>query len=119
MAERNPIFTRTELMLGSATVEALRRTRVAIFGLGGVGSWCAESLVRTGVGELMLVDTSNAATRRLFAEKAEAENAALRRFFGKTGVDTLELSTAKPYIDEVRALFKRRSARRGGRRGMA
>ena len=70
-------------------------------------------------GELMLVDTSNAATRRLFAEKAEAENAALRRFFGKTGVDTLELSTAKPYIDEVRALFKRRSARRGGRRGMA
>jgi tRNA A37 threonylcarbamoyladenosine dehydratase len=57
MAERNPIFTRTELMLGSAMLEALQRTRVAIFGLGGVGSWCAESLVRTGIGRLMLVDS--------------------------------------------------------------
>lgn len=57
MAERNPIFTRTELMLGTATLEALQRTRVAIFGLGGVGSWCAESLVRSGVGRLMLVDS--------------------------------------------------------------
>ena len=57
MAERNPVFTRTELMLGMATLEALRRTRVAIFGLGGVGSWCAESLVRSGVGRLMLVDS--------------------------------------------------------------
>jgi len=44
-------------MLGPATLAALQRTRVAIFGLGGVGSWCAESLVRSGVGRLMLVDS--------------------------------------------------------------
>ncbi len=51
------IFMRTELMLGTSTLDALSRARVAIFGLGGVGSWCAESLVRTGVKRLMLVDS--------------------------------------------------------------
>ena len=44
-------------MLGTDTLDALSRTGVAIFGLGGVGSWCAESLVRSGVGRLMLVDS--------------------------------------------------------------
>ncbi len=44
-------------MLGTATLDALRATRVALFGLGGVGSWCAESLVRSGVGHLLLVDS--------------------------------------------------------------
>ena len=56
MPELNAIFRRTELMLGVEMLDALARTRVAIFGLGGVGSWCAESLVRTGVRRLMLVD---------------------------------------------------------------
>ena len=51
------IFRRTELMLGTKTMDALAAARVAVIGLGGVGSWCAESLVRTGVGELMLVDS--------------------------------------------------------------
>lgn len=50
------IFARTRLMLGDSATEALRRTRVAIFGLGGVGGWCAESLVRTGVGHMAIVD---------------------------------------------------------------
>lgn len=44
-------------MLGTETLTALRATRVALFGLGGVGSWCAESLVRSGVGHLLLVDS--------------------------------------------------------------
>ena len=44
-------------MLGTKTMDALAAARVAVIGLGGVGSWCAESLVRTGVGELMLVDS--------------------------------------------------------------
>ena len=51
------LFRRTELMLGTPALDALAATRVAIFGLGGVGSWCAESLVRSGVGRLMLVDS--------------------------------------------------------------
>ena len=51
------IFRRTELMLGTSTLDRLSQTRVAVFGLGGVGSWCAESLVRSGVGKLLLVDS--------------------------------------------------------------
>ena len=50
-------FDRAERMLGRETMDALARLRVAVFGLGGVGSWCAESLVRSGVGHLMLVDS--------------------------------------------------------------
>ena len=44
-------------MLGTKTLDALRNTKVAIFGLGGVGSWCAESLVRSGIAKLLLVDS--------------------------------------------------------------
>ena len=44
-------------MLGTETLDALAHTKVAVFGLGGVGSWCAESLVRSGIGKLLLVDS--------------------------------------------------------------
>ena len=50
------LFDRTEMLVGSAAMERLAATRVIIFGLGGVGSWCAEALVRSGVGHLTLVD---------------------------------------------------------------
>ena len=49
-------FERAELLFGAEAMQKLQETRVAIFGIGGVGSWCAESLVRTGVGHLTLVD---------------------------------------------------------------
>ena len=63
-------------------------------------------------GELVLVDTSSRAVRRAFAEKAAAEGEELRRFFAKTGIDTLPISTDRAYIDEVRALFRRRARKR-------
>ena len=47
---------RTEMLLGAAAMERLRGSHVAVLGLGGVGSWCAEALARAGVGELTLVD---------------------------------------------------------------
>jgi tRNA A37 threonylcarbamoyladenosine dehydratase len=50
------IFHRTELLVGSEAMERLRNTRVIIFGVGGVGSWCAESLIRSGIGHLTMVD---------------------------------------------------------------
>ncbi len=49
-------FLRTEMLLGSGAMERLRRSHVAVVGLGGVGSWCAEALCRAGVGALTLVD---------------------------------------------------------------
>lgn len=51
------LFNRTTLLLGNACMDRVHRARVIIFGLGGVGSWCAESLVRTGIRELTIVDS--------------------------------------------------------------
>lgn len=49
-------FHRSERLLGSDTLQGLKHKHVMIIGLGGVGSWAAEMLLRTGVGKLSLVD---------------------------------------------------------------
>lgn len=51
------MFQRTELLLGADRMERIAAVRVIIFGVGGVGSWCAESLVRSGVRHLAIVDS--------------------------------------------------------------
>ena len=53
MSER---FLRQEMLLGSEAMEKLNNSHIAIFGIGGVGSWCAEALARAGVGALTLID---------------------------------------------------------------
>ena len=63
-------------------------------------------------GELVLVDTSSKTVRGAFAAKAEAEREDLRTFFLKTGIDTMNVRTDRPYINEVRGLFKRRARKR-------
>jgi tRNA A37 threonylcarbamoyladenosine dehydratase len=52
----SPGFHRLSLLIGDEAAAALSRARVMVFGLGGVGSWCAEALVRSGVGNITLVD---------------------------------------------------------------
>lgn len=49
-------FSRTELLLGCEAMEKLANSRVAVFGLGGVGSYTLEALVRSGVGAVDLID---------------------------------------------------------------
>lgn len=49
-------FMRAEMLLGAPAMEKLKNSRVAVFGLGGVGSWCAEALCRSGIGSLTLID---------------------------------------------------------------
>ena len=49
-------FSRSQLLLGSESMERLKNARVAIFGIGGVGGYVAEALARTGVGAFDLVD---------------------------------------------------------------
>jgi len=49
-------FSRTELLIGKEGLERLRDARVAVIGLGGVGSYTVEALARAGIGELVLVD---------------------------------------------------------------
>ena len=50
------MFKRSKLLLGDEAMERMARKRVIIFGVGGVGSWCAESLIRSGVCHLTIVD---------------------------------------------------------------
>ena len=50
------ITLRARMLLGEEAMEKLKNSHVAVFGIGGVGSWCAEALCRSGVGRLTLVD---------------------------------------------------------------
>ena len=52
----NKEFERQELLLGEAAMKKLKNARVALFGVGGVGSYAAEALARSGIGYIMLVD---------------------------------------------------------------
>ena len=49
-------FSRVELLLGSESLERMGSKKVILFGVGGVGSWCAEALVRSGIKHLTMVD---------------------------------------------------------------
>lgn len=54
---RYQLFHRTELLLGKDAMKRIEAAKVILFGVGGVGSWCAEALIRTGVGHLTIVDS--------------------------------------------------------------
>jgi len=58
-------FSRSTMLLGEAATHKLKNSHVAVLGLGGVGSWCAEALCRTGVGELTLVDQDTVSVSNL------------------------------------------------------
>ena len=52
-------FSRTEMLIGREAVEKLQKSRVAVFGIGGVGSYVVEALARAGVGAIDLIDSDN------------------------------------------------------------
>ena len=52
----DPRFNRLRLLLGDETLSQIMKKRVIVFGVGGVGSWCAEALVRSGICDITLVD---------------------------------------------------------------
>ena len=52
----NEQFSREERLIGKENLEKLAKTKVAIFGIGGVGSFVAEGLARAGIGNFLLVD---------------------------------------------------------------
>lgn len=57
MGNKTPFFNRTRLLVGDESMDRFQATRVLILGVGGVGSWCAEGLVRSGIGHLTIVDS--------------------------------------------------------------
>lgn len=75
---------RTELLLGTEALHRIRRARVIIFGVGGVGSWCAESLVRSGVRCLTLVDSD-----RVCVTNCNRQLMATHRTLGQPKVEAL------------------------------
>jgi tRNA A37 threonylcarbamoyladenosine dehydratase len=102
MAIEQAIFRRAELLLGDKTMERIARKRVIIFGVGGVGSWCAESLVRSGIRQLTIVDSD-----RVCITNVNRQLMATMKTVGKVKVDALKerLLTINPKA-EITALQK-------------
>ena len=63
--QEKSVFNRTYLLMGNERMEKLRSARVIIFGIGGVGSWTAEALIRTGLTDLTIVDADKVATSNI------------------------------------------------------
>jgi tRNA A37 threonylcarbamoyladenosine dehydratase len=99
--EIDPKFQRLALLTGIEGVKALSGARVLVFGLGGVGSWCAEALVRSGIGSIGIVDSDlicvtninrqvQATSRTVGASKAGALAERLREINPRCGVTAFE-----------------------------
>ena len=80
----SPYFNRNELLLGSDVLARLHQVRVILFGVGGVGSWCAEGLVRSGVRHLTLVDADE-----ISESNVNRQLMATRRTVGQVKVEAL------------------------------
>ena len=100
MAIDSAIFRRSELLLGVDAMERLAQKRVIIFGVGGVGSWCAESLVRSGIRQLTIVDSD-----RICITNINRQLMATTQTVGQVKVDALRerLLTINPKA-EITAL---------------
>jgi tRNA threonylcarbamoyladenosine dehydratase len=75
-------FSRTELLIGKAAMKKLESSKVAVFGVGGVGSYVVEGLVRAGVGRFVLVDHD-----RVCASNLNRQLIATRRSIGLLKVE--------------------------------
>jgi len=120
----NPIFERLALLTGSEGLEKLSRTKALVFGAGGVGSWTAEALVRSGVGKLGIIDhdivcASNinrqaeatsltlglpkvsALKKRLLEINGECEIASYNELFCRDNADSFGIDSADYVIDAI------------------
>ena len=102
MAIQDAIFRRSELLLGNEAMERIAQKRVIIFGVGGVGSWCAESLVRSGIRQLTIVDSD-----RVCITNINRQLMATTKTVGQVKVEALKerLLTINPSA-EITALQK-------------
>lgn len=78
-------FSRTELLLGKEAMEKLAHSRVAVFGIGGVGGYVVEALVRSGVGAIDLIDDDKVCLTNL-----NRQIIATRKTVGKYKVDVMK-----------------------------
>ena len=85
MAIEQAIFRRAELLLGDEAMGCIAEKRVIIFGVGGVGSWCAESLIRSGIRKLTIVDSD-----RVCITNINRQLMATTKTVGQVKVDALK-----------------------------
>lgn len=127
MYSENEIFSRSKLLLGSEAMDKLKQTRVILFGVGGVGSWCAESLIRSGIGHLTIVDSDNVSVtninrqlpattetvgqikvdvlkKRLLTIHPHAEIVAIQGIYSAETADSFRLDTFDYIIDAIDSL---------------
>ena len=76
--KRDSLFERLALITGKEAAAAIEKSAVIVVGLGGVGSWCAEALVRSGVGSVSLVDSDTVAASNV-NRQAQAAGSTLGR----------------------------------------
>ena len=121
------IFSRAELLVGAEAMTRMKQMRVILFGVGGVGSWCAESLVRSGISQLTMVDSDcvsitninrqlmattqtvgqvkvEALRERLLSINPTAQITALQKIFSKETADEFQLDTYDYIIDAIDSL---------------
>lgn len=127
MAIEQAIFRRAELLLGDEAMKHIAEKRVIIFGVGGVGSWCAESLVRSGFRHLTIVDSDrvcitnvnrqlmatmktvgmvkvDALKERLLSINPKAEITALQKIFTAETAEEFHLEDYDYIIDAIDSL---------------
>ena len=75
-------FSRTELLIGKKAIDKLKNSKIAIFGIGGVGSFVIEGLVRAGIGKFILVDNDKVCVTNL-----NRQIIATRKTIGRQKVD--------------------------------
>ena len=80
----NPIFDRARLLMGDDVMQTIASRRVIIFGAGGVGSWVAECLIRSGIRHLTIVDSD-----RICASNVNRQLMATSLTVGEVKVDAL------------------------------
>ena len=78
-------FSRTELLLGKEAMDKLKNSRVAVFGIGGVGGYVCEALVRSGIGAFDLIDDDKVCLTNL-----NRQIIATRKTVGKYKVDVMK-----------------------------
>ncbi len=98
------IYNRTELLLGDDVMQRLAAAKVIIFGVGGVGSWCAEGLVRSGVTHLTIVDSD-----RVCITNVNRQLMATTKTVGQVKVDALKAHlleiNPKAEIEAIQAIY--------------
>jgi len=127
MAIEQAIFRRSELLLGDEAMGRIAEKCVIIFGVGGVGSWCAESLIRSGIRKLTIVDSDcvsitninrqlmattktvgqvkvDALKERLLSINPSAEITALQQIFTAETAESFQLDSYDYIIDAIDSL---------------